>query len=971
MTRKIFKTIALIIIAAQFSITAAAQNAEVYGYVKDAMTDDMLPGATVAIVGTSMGTITNNEGLYRISNIPPGDYILAFSYIGFLTEKVEITLDPGEKEQVDMPLVFDAVNLGEVVVTTQILGQAKALNQQLNSDALVNVVSSDKIEELPDANAAEAIGRLPGISVSRTGGEANKVTVRGLSPKLTSITINGVKVAPTSIGQSTSNPTSSSNSFSDDRSVDLSMISPELLSSIEVFKSPTADMDGDAIGGIVNLGVTKAPNDPKARIQTNGGFNTMNNEFSNYKASVDGSRRFLDNSLGILAQGSYEKINRSSQTVRNSYNMDFVDTDERWPLNRTIFVDDVRNYERYGANATVDYKYETGFVVGQGFYSQRNGETFSNQNYIDDGGEVRHLPSYSKSQTLTYQGVLSGEQRLLGAEMNWTLAKSQTVGDNYYDLELYLKENQGVLVGDFVYTPEGLEDNRTYDYENGYLQQYAFEPDITEQDNVTAALDFKYDFNLFDDLAGFLKIGGKYRKEDRSRDHNHQFVGDYYLTQATVDKAVQNMGPDGLVTNSNGVGMQNFYNTAEELSIWDGTYSIDPAINKDYLELWHQKQKGELHPQLDRSHEKYTLTEKVSAAYIMTKLVYSDLITFIPGVRYEHSDNNYQSYYSSYIQNINGDIESGALRDTTSTKNYGELLPSFHLKIKPIDWFDLRISAVKTLARPDYSMITPRIYVNQNNQKIYKGNPELKHSTAWSYDVMASFFSNKLGLMTIGGFFKKFDNYFAEVEYDMSSDLALSYGFPNAAFYVEEDYMNFDNSKVYGFELDIQTNFSFLPSPFNGIVFNANMTRLWSETYNPKFNPRKEIRVGRETFYEYDTVGYFEKSVLPDQVELAGNVSLGYDYKGFSCRFSMIYQSPSLRSLSSASDNIEYFKNYSAQFLRFDASFSQKIGKHVKVTANIANITNETELMYRYDEKYWTRDNRYGTTFDFGLQYRF
>lgn len=969
MRGKLARLTFILVLFFNYTITFA-QNGEIYGNVKDAMANDFLPGATVALEGTSMGTITNSEGKYRLANIKPGKYTLVFSYIGYLSEKLEIELGPGEQKEINMVLTYDAVDLNEVVISAQILGQAKALNQQLNSDALVNVVSSDKIKELPDVNAAEAIGRLPGISVSRVGGEASKVTVRGLSPKLTSITINGVKVAPTSIGQSTKNPTSSSNTFSDDRSVDLSMISPELLSSIEVFKSPTADMDGDAIGGIVNLGVMKAPDKAAARVQSSGGFNGLSNSFSNYKFSADGSKRFLDNKFGLLAGVSYEKVNRNSQTVRNYYNMDDVLEDD-WRLNRTVLYDDVRDYRRFGFNSTIDYKYNSGFVVGQGFYSERNADVLSNQDYVDYGGEVRHQPGHSKSKTSTYQGVLSGQQRIKALSVDWTLAKSQTISDNYYDLELYLKENQGVLLPGDVYTPSQLLSYRTLNYNQGYLQQYAWEPDKTIQDNITAALDLKLDYALGDALAGFLKFGGKHRTENRSRTHNHQFVADYYLTQATVDQAVNNMGDLGLITNGFGVSMENFYQGIQNLEIWDGEYSLMPKMNMDYLDLWHEKQRSALHKQLDRAHEQYEITERVSAAYVMTKLTFKNWLTFIPGLRYEYSDNDYYSYISSYVQNVNGSIENGDLRDTTSYQKYGVLLPSFHLKIKPIDWFDFRMSAVKTLARPDYSMITPRAHVVTNTLVIYKGNPELKHSEAWSYDAMASFFSNKLGLFTIGGFYKVFNNYFTEVEYDMPAEVALSLGFPNSPFRVEEDYENFNDTKIYGFELDLQTNFSFLPAPFNGIVFNANLTRLWSETYVPKYNPKEVYYVGRDPYYIYDTVGYLEKSVLPDQVELAGNVSLGYDYKGFSCRISMVYQSPSLRSLGSAQDNQEYFKDYADQFLRFDASVSQKIGKHLKLTANVANLTNESERSYRYISKYWTRENRYGTTIDVGLQYKF
>ncbi len=287
---------------------SAQQNGIVTGNVTDISTGQSLPGASIFIEGKTIGTSTDIDGNYRLMNIPVGSYTIVFQFIGYVPMKQQIEILAGTTSKLDAALTADAFGLDEVVVTAQMLGQAKAINQQLNSDAMVNVVSSDKIKELPDINAAEAIGRLPGISLIRSGGEASKVVLRGLNPSLTSVTINGVRV-----------PSSGAN----DRSVDLSMISPDLLSNIEVFKSATADMDGDAIGGIVNLGVIKASPNPQANFRLYGGYNGLKNEIGkNYKVTADVSRRFFNQKLGILAKANYEQINRSFESVGMTYDID-------------------------------------------------------------------------------------------------------------------------------------------------------------------------------------------------------------------------------------------------------------------------------------------------------------------------------------------------------------------------------------------------------------------------------------------------------------------------------------------------------------------------------------------------------------------------------------------------------------------------------------------------------------------------
>ena len=272
-------------------------------------------------------------------------------------------------------------------------------------------------------------------------------------------------------------------------------------------------------------------------------------------------------------------------------------------------------------------------------------------------------------------------------------------------------------------------------------------------------------------------------------------------------------------------------------------------------------------------------------------------------------------------------------------------------------------------------MVAPRVRLDLNDGVVYQSNTELKHTVAWNYDASVSFFSNKLGLLSIGGFYKKFDNYFTKTSRRMDKDEAISRGYPAQVYDVAEDYMNFDNSRVYGFEIDLQTNFSYLPAPFNGIVLNVNATRLWSKTYSFTYKPyeyydrklRKMVFLADSSYYESNA------TALPNQVDWTTNVSLGYDYKGFSIRVSAIYQAAYLTGFSSkgTAETTEYFYSYVDDNLRFDASISQKINDHLSIMANLSNITAENDRRYTWKPKYVTSENRYGRTFDIGLKYKF
>ena len=158
-----------------------AQSITIEGIVKDKKTQKSLIGANVFIVGTSIGTSTDGDGKYKLSNVNLGSYTLKASYIGY--QEVEVDMDITSAENITQDFELSYVSLqGEAIeVTAQARGQIDAINEQIKAKSIKNIVSSDRIQELPDANAAETVARIPGVSIRREGGEGNKVIIRGLS----------------------------------------------------------------------------------------------------------------------------------------------------------------------------------------------------------------------------------------------------------------------------------------------------------------------------------------------------------------------------------------------------------------------------------------------------------------------------------------------------------------------------------------------------------------------------------------------------------------------------------------------------------------------------------------------------------------------------------------------------------------------------------------------------------------------
>ena len=279
------------------SISMAFSQTMVSGVVKDSNGDAPLPFANVVLKGTTVGTITDLNGEYRIP-LSPGTYTLVSSFMGYVKMEKEISIEKSQMLTVDFGLTAESIMEEEVVITAMMLGQKAAISSQLNAAGIVNSVSEEQIQELPDANAGDALGRLPGISLKRSGGEAQNIVLRGLNEKFSSIQLNGVQV-PSTDGVS--------------RGVDLSMFSLSSLAGIEVTKALTPDMDADAIAGTVNLVTKKASSKPEFRIDLGGGYNDLEQSIAQYNLALRYERRIFNDKLGIQASVNAEQKIRSSE----------------------------------------------------------------------------------------------------------------------------------------------------------------------------------------------------------------------------------------------------------------------------------------------------------------------------------------------------------------------------------------------------------------------------------------------------------------------------------------------------------------------------------------------------------------------------------------------------------------------------------------------------------------------------------
>lgn len=247
-----------------------------------------LPGATIRVEGTKRGTVTNIDGYFRIGDLPEGkkSFRLRISYIGYEDVTREVQLD-GSNEATVRIKMDSSIVLDEVVVTGSAGGTLRAMSQQKVSDRIVNVISADQVGMFPDPNIGDALKRIPGVHVQYDQGEAKLVSVRGTDPSKTTISINGNTIPGTG----------------DTRAVGVDAIPADMVQAIELSKTITPDMDGDAIGGAVNLKTRKAPYKRRLTLGGGGGYSFLTREPA-FNGNATYGERFLDDKLGVMASAS-------------------------------------------------------------------------------------------------------------------------------------------------------------------------------------------------------------------------------------------------------------------------------------------------------------------------------------------------------------------------------------------------------------------------------------------------------------------------------------------------------------------------------------------------------------------------------------------------------------------------------------------------------------------------------------------
>ena len=973
----------------------------IVGTVTDAVSGETLIGASARIAGTSIGAATNVDGRFSIPNAPGGPQQLVVSYVGYRSDTLAVDVVDGQTIEVEVAL--RSATFDEVVVTAQVAGQLAAINEQFRDRTVVNVVSADRIQELPDNNAAESIGRLPGVVIQRSGGEANKVAIRGLSPKFNNVTVNGVRLAGTDGG---------------DRSVDLSLISSNILDGIEVRKAITPDMDADAIGGSVNLRLRSAQSGLSVDLLGQGGYTALQNTYDNYKFVGTASDRFFGDRLGVIGTFNADRYDRSADKLGVGYD-DFTDSNTG---SRVLVPNSVDTREetvarsRAGGSFLLDYTVPAGRVTANTFFNSLNNE-----------GLVRNRNATENNLTYnvnTFDGQTTLWTSALGVEQDFGWIRYDMTG-NYSRSETDSPENLSFTFA--LDGARGFENGPETRYELGvpltqYEQQQIRADSLLELNSLWAdaatltegqggvQMNVEVPFRLGTSVTGYVKTGGKLRWLDRSYDRDRYGRQGLQYPNANLFECLSQELPqyESLSgPNANSITVRDVlldYGRSDDF--FDGDFGLGLVPNEDALiEIMRALQSsscadpgdtpyatefiGQYHPETIASlGGDYSGTENYQAAYIMSELSLGDYVTIIPGVRYERDNTVYNGQRFRTVTNGAVFAPPQDFEELTTERSFDYWLPMVHVDIRPLDWLSLRLARTETLARPNYNQYAPITSIDQFASNVNAANSNLRPSQATNYDASLQVVRGDLGLVGVSAFHKTIDDLVLGVAIPITADLPPPSGtnVPEAWYdgfrpFLSTNINSPEAATFYGYELEWQTNFSYLPGALKGIVLNLNYTRSFSETTYFSYNLESElIRVPGERFpvEVFTLVDTSRTGRVPDQAAHVANITLGYDFKGFSTRLSYLFQSNTTAGINSVNP---LFDRFVGDYSRFDLSVRQQLRIGLEMFANFNNLNGRPDQQFTYQNSvagtYDFNNNTlayrelYGFTADVGVRYRF
>jgi len=890
--RQVFLSILLII----FNASAFSQT--IKGKVYDPATGEPLVGANVMLAHTKFISVVQLDGSFTFHHVPAGKYELIASTIGYTTsapQTVEVA-QSNDVRIVNIALSSKATLMQEVQISTLASGDMGSRRAEQRADMVQNLVSARAIQLSPDITVANALQRVSGVTIQRDNtGDGRYAIIRGMDQRYNSTLVNGIKIP------------SPDDKY---RFVPMNIFPAEMLERLEVIKALTPNMEGDAIGGTMNLVMKNAPD--KFLLTANGsaGYSTLfsSNPFTAFDhsginklspAEIHGNQyaapvtdfplgnlhfhkrsnpinntlgitigdRFLNNKLGVILSASYQNLYKGSESQRIIPDAQPQTTPGPNTLNPSDAY--VRQFStqttRIGLQNKIDYVINSRNKLSlfNLYLHQDEFETrFTPDSTVDlnSSGSATHVePEYRSRWQIQniYNGPLHGDHELSNQfKIDWTGVYS-LANQKIPDMATYKwvesdSSSNGKTVNTTKTIPYGTANVMTRRWSHNKDQDWSGYGNAT------------YTPTLFGETIDF-QAGGMYRYKTR----------DNYYDQY----AIQSPAPSGT-----------------------------PFTSIDATPLYFQAQGQNQGINTAMSTNTYTAHEKVAAGYIQTKFTLFRKLQVLGGVRVENTRDDYETA-------VPLTTPVGPIGDV----HYTDVLPSAHLKYSLTHNQSLRLSYFKSISRPGFGDLVP-VDDNSNDEFEFLGNPYLKHVRADNLDARYELFPGLADQVLIGAFYKHITN---PIEY-----FVINANGPSKLYIRPQ---NTNEATNYGAEAVITKYFGIF-----GI--SANYTYTHSEVTTPKLSYAFVPGTGNQTLPTTQT------RPLQGQANHAGNISLLLkDHRlGIDAQLALACTGDRIVEVSPYKD----LDIWAKPFTQLDFSLEKTITGHFTFFGKVNNILNSPNKEY-------------------------
>ena len=925
--------------AALLAASATAIQAHTLdGIVKDNKTGEPLIGTVVRVKELpNVGTTTGLDGSFTLHELPDkGKYTLVVSFMAYKTK--EIVVDVANDDKVDIPMDEDLKQLGEVVVTgrREYRSDRSAVETVKNAGNVLNVMSQQSIQLSPDVNVASVLQRVSGVTMERdASGEASYAILRGMDKRYNYTLVNGVKIPSPD---------------DKNRYIPLNIFPSDLMERLVVSKSLTADMEGDAAGGVVDMVMKDAPScfqfqanaaigttdyfwkDGRDYITSNRSDYTKKAPYeafgSEYKASMSDFKngpvqlkshsmpapnfigglsvgnRFWNDRLGVILAGSIQNTFRGTERTYNSVKMASGE--------QAMYISKL-NHRYYsihdlttGAHAKIDLTLPGHKIEWYNMYVRTNSKGVRYNNSI--GTEYIGANSYTQDDEIrslsTTQSIfatnLKGTHHLTkNFTLDWSgifsQAKEEDPDRTYVTLSNSVSTEAdadgNILSGNLWDTNKNITKTFPKDAERRF--QHNMDTDWAGYINLT------YDTHFANDVEALWKAGAQFRRKERSNRY-------YSYIFSPADNA----------QDLDGNGLEQFDN-------------VDWVCKTPYSQA---------------SQLNYNSKEHIGGAYAMVTLK-TKLGELIAGFRAEHTNQIY-----TMLQHFRNMGQIGE-------QSYWDYLPSASLKWTPTKNMNIRLSYYRSINRPGFYEIVPYQIMGEEYQE--KGNPNLKRARIDNIDLRWEWFPSKTEQILAGVFYKYLKDPIEQVF--VTSDGKIGAG--TDAYYMPD---NLGNAKNMGFEIDVIK-----------YIRHFGIKANYTYTYSKITTSKREYKEGSA---EYKS-GVTQSRPLVNQAPHTANISLLYKdtENGWNAQLASSFTGAKLALVSPFKDADQWdkamfgldlsaekqFKNGFSIFFKANNLLDAKRERYLK-TVNESNLEYEGQK----SDKTIVGTYQYGRTFLLGVRYK-